>query len=274
MDKKSILTKHPVVAQTPPNLDLPKVAWDINKFESLIYNHGYHSYIEKALRCPCCEKASGQALTTCRNCLGRGWIFVDKRETKVVSQGMNNQPKNTQTGEINRGIARITTRAIDQLGFMDRIQLLDLLAYHTEILRPRLWGEDEILLAYPIYEPLEVTNIYLFVGDNIPLKPLTADEYTIIGNQIEFSKKLLDEIEVTDMNQRQPDLSVTIRYSYHPVYHVLDVNRELMKVRERGCYYSDDILKNMPINVMAKKAHYIFDNQQFGEEQYDNTVLS
>ena len=273
MNRKSIITAHPITTQTPPSIDLPKVGWDIKKFESLIYNHGYHAYIEKALRCPCVDKASGQALSTCRNCLGRGWIFVDKRETKVVSQGMANERRNSQTGEINRGTARITTRAIDRLGFMDKIILMDLLAYYTEILRPTLWGEDETLIAYPIYDPLEITNIYLFVGDDIPLMPLTPDRYTVIGNRIEFDKKLLDEVEVTDMNARQPDIAITIRYSYHPVYHIIDVNRELMKVRERGCYYSDDVLKNMPINALARKAHYIFDNNTYSDEQFDNSIV-
>lgn len=274
MNKKSILTNHPVTAQTPPNLDLPKVGWDIDKFESLIYNHGYHAYIEKALRCPCVDKASGQAMSTCRNCLGKGWFFVDKRETKVISQGMNNQPKNTQTGEINRGIARITTRATDRLGFMDRILLLDLEAYHTEILRPRIWGEDNKLIAYPIYEPLDITNIYLFVGDNVPLLPLTPDMYSVEGNRIDFSERLLEIVDVDDINAKQPNISISIRYSYHPVYHVMDVNRELMKVRERGCYYSDDVLRKMPINVQAKKAHYIFDNQTYDDDMFDNTVMS
>lgn len=29
----------------------------------------------------------------------------------------------------------------------------------------------------------------------------------------------------------------------------------------------------MPINVLARKAHYIFDAQKFGEESFENTVM-
>ena len=101
-DKKSILTAHPIVNKTQPSLGLPKVGWDVSKFEGLIYNHGYDAYIERALRCPCVDKSTGQAQSTCQNCLGRGWLFVDKRETKIVAQGMDNVYRNTEIGAVNR----------------------------------------------------------------------------------------------------------------------------------------------------------------------------
>ena len=107
-EKKSIMTAHPVTAQTPPSNTLPKVGWDVNRFNGLIQNHGYDVYIEKALRCPCVDRATGQALSTCKNCLGRGWFFVDRRETRLVAQGMENLRRNEQYGEVNRGLARIT----------------------------------------------------------------------------------------------------------------------------------------------------------------------
>lgn len=270
MSKKSILTNHPVVAQTPPSTDLPRVGWDIKKFDGLIWNNGYHAYVEKALRCPCVDKSNGQALSTCQNCLGRGWFFVDKRETRIISQGMNNIRRNSDIGEVNRGVARITTRAIDRLAFMDRIMLLDLEAYYSEIIRPIVWKSE--LIAYPVYEPIEVTNIYMYVGDSTKLEPIPEELYRISGNKIVFDESLIELVEVTDMNQKNPDISVSIRYSYHPVYHVIDSNRELMRVRERGCGFSDDILKDMPINVLARKAHFIFDAQTFGKELFDNTV--
>lgn len=271
MDKKSILTKHPVTAQTAPSLDLPRPMWDVKKFDSLIHNNGYHAYIERALRCPCIDKSTGQGLSTCRSCGGRGWIFVDKRETRLVAQSMDNVRRNSDIGEINRGTARITTRAIDRLGFMDRITLLDLEAYYTEVLRP-INFEDE-LVAFPIYEPIEITNMYLYVGDSEKLEVLPSELYEVIGNKIVFDKSLLEIVEVTDINQKEVDISISVRYSYYPVYHILDVNRELMKVRDRKCTFSDEILTNMPISATARKAHYIFENVAYNRDVYDNSVL-
>lgn len=268
--KKSILTAHPIVAQTPPSLDLPKPMWDVGKFNSLIHNNGYHAYIERALRCPCVDRSTGQALSTCQNCLGRGWFFVDKRETRVVAQSMTNLRRNSDIGEINRGTARITARAVDRLGFMDKVILLDLVAYYTEVLRPMIYNDK--LAAYPIYEPLSITNIYLYIGDNTKLEPIPEELYQIEGNRIVFDNALLELVEVTDVNQKQPDISISVRYSYNPVYHVIDANRELTKVRNRGCTFSDSELTDIPINVLARKAHYIFDAQLFGRELFDNTV--
>ena len=270
-DKRSIITQHPITAQTPPSLDLPKPHWDVNKFEGLIYNMGYDAYIEKALRCPCCDKATGQALSTCHNCLGRGWFFVDKRQTRIVAQSMENLRRNSQTGEINHGTARITARASDKLGFMDRVMLLDLTAWYTELLNP-IEYEDE-LIAYPVYEPLEISNIYLYGGDNVKLIPLTPSQYNISGNKIIFDKSLEELVPVEDMNQKFPEMTISIRYSYHPVYHIIDANRELTKVREKGCFFSDDNLRQVPMLYIGRKAHYIFDAQRFNNNAFENTVI-
>ncbi len=270
-EKKSILTTHPVTGQTEPNLNLPKVGWDVDKFESLIYRHGYEAYIERAMRCPCVDKATGQALSTCKNCLGRGWFFVDRRETRLVAQGMNNSKKIENWSEVNHGIARITTRAIDKLGFMDRIILLDLEAYYSEILKP-VHYENE-LVAYPIYEPLKITDIYLYAGDTTKLIPIPEEMYEVKGNRIVFDDSLEEFVPVEDMNQKHPDISITIRYSYNPVYHILDANRELTKVRERKCSFSDETLRKVPMNYLAKKAHFIFDNQTYGNSLIDNSIV-
>lgn len=269
---KSIITAHPITAQTPPSFDLPKPYWDVEKFESLIYNNGYDALLQRALRCPCVDRASGQALSTCKNCMGRGWFFVDTRQTRVVAQSMDNTRRNSQTGEINRGTARITARASDKLGFMDRVILLDLMAYYTEILNP-IEYEGE-LVAYPVYEPLDVTNIYLYAGDDKKLIPLTTNEYEIQGNKIVFNNSILDDVPVEDINQKFPEITVSIRYSYHPTYHIIDSNRELCKVRDRGCSFTDENLRQVPMLYAARKAHYIFDAIKYNNEMFENSVVN
>lgn len=271
MKKESIITEHPIVAQTPPSLDLPRPFWDIKKFNSLIYNMGYDALLQRALRCPCVDRASGQALSTCKNCNGRGWFFVDTRQTRIIAQTMENIRRNTQTGEINRGTARITARASDKLGFMDRVILLDLIAYYTEILNP-IEYENE-LIAYPIYEPLEVTNIYLYAGDDKKLIPLDSDKYEIQGNKIIFDQSIIDDVPVEDVNQKFPEITISIRYSYHPCYHIIDSNRELTKVREKGCSFTDENLTEVPMLYIARKAHYIFDAVKYNNEVFENSVI-
>lgn len=271
-NRKSIITDKTTAYQTPPASMSPHVGWDVNKFETLIQTQGYDAFIDRALRCPCVDKATGQALSTCKNCLGRGWFFVDRTETRLIAQHMDNKKRYENWSEVNRGTASITTKGIDKLGFMDRIILTQLEGYYSEILNPVLFGGE--LIAYPVYEPLEVTNIFLFVGDYTKLEPIPEEMYKIDKNKIVFDQSLLSVLPVEDVNQKQPNMSVSIRYSHFPVFHVIDANRELMKVREsRFCTYDDEKLRQMPINVLARKAHYIFDAQKFGEESFENTVM-
>lgn len=269
MGDKSIITDKPIVYQTPAIVVNPRVGWRVDDFEKLIQSQGYDAYIDRALRCPCVDKATGQALSTCKNCLGRGWLFVDRTETRVISQHMDSKKKYENWSEVNRGTASITTKGIDKLGFMDRIILTQLEEYYSEILRPVLFENE--LIAYPVYEPLSVSNMYLYIDDSTKLYPIESSMYSIVKNKIVFDKSIMGLISVESINQKQPIISITIRYSHFPVYHVIDVNRELMKVREsKLCSYNDEVLRQMPINVTARKAHYIFDAQKFGEESFEN----
>ena len=271
-NRKSIITDKVTAYQTPPTSMSPNVGWDVNKFETLIQTQGYDAFIDRALRCPCVDKATGQALSTCKHCLGRGWFFVDRSETRLIAQHMDSKKRYENWSEVNRGTASITTKGIDKLGFMDRIILTQLEGYYSEILNPVLFGGE--LIAYPVYEPLFVTNIFLFVGDYTKLEPIPEEMYKIDKNKIVFDQSLLTVLPVEDVNQKQPNMSVSIRYAHFPVLHVIDANRELMKVREsRFCTYDDEKLRQMPINVLARKAHYLFDAQKFGEESFENTVM-
>lgn len=275
-EKRSIMTNLVTAYQTPPAAINPRVGWDVNNFESLIQTQGYDALIDRALRCPCCDKATGQAMSTCKNCGGRGWFFVDRTETRLLAQHMDSKKRYDEWSQVNRGTASITTRGIDKLGFMDRIILTQLEEWFSETLHPVLF--DGQLIAYPIYEPLEITNMFLFASDASPLVPLSADMYSVVGNKIVFSENVvnlvdLESLDIKDVNEIP--LHITIRYSHYPVYHVIDMNRELMRVREGklcGQGY-DEYLRQMPINVLARKAHYIFDNQKWDEVYYDNTVI-
>lgn len=270
-NRKSIVTDKPVAYQTPAASINPRVGWRIDDFERLIQTQGYDAYIDRAMRCPCVDKATGQALSTCKNCLGRGWFFVDRTETRIIAQHMDSKKRYESWGEVNRGTASITTKGIDKLGFMDRIILLQLEEFYSEILRPEVYEGE--LLAYPVYEPLEISNIFLFVGDYTKLEPIPNEMYVVDKNKIVFDQSLLELLPVEDVNQKTPNMSVSIRYSHYPVYHVIDINRELMKVREsKLCSFDDEQLRQMPINVLARKAHYIFDQAAYGDEQYENTV--
>lgn len=275
LNRKSVITDKPTAYQTPPAVFENRIGWRVNDFEELIQSQGYDAFIDRALRCPCVDISTGQALSTCRNCLGRGWFFVDRTETRLIAQHMDSKKRYENWSEVNRGTASITTKGIDKLGFMDKIILTQLEEFYSEIIRP-IYFQGEIL-AYPVYEPLEITDMFLFSSDNEKLINITADEYVVDENKIVFDLNIQDKISMANMNitdKTEIPISISIRYSHFPVYHVIDMNRELMKVREnKSCSYNDETLRQMPINVLARKAHYLFDAQKFGEESFENTVF-
>lgn len=270
---KSIITDTPVTFVTPP-AQMGNAGWYVDRFENLIQTQGYDAYIDRALRCPCADRNTGQALSTCKNCGGKGWIFVDRTETRLIAQHMDSKIKYQEWSQVNLGTASFTTRGVDKMGFMDRIVLYQLEEYFSEILRPIYYSGE--IVAYPIYEPLKITNMYLFVSDAEKLVPITPDMYVVDGNKITFDLGLQDLIHISDVNVRSKSeipITISIRYSHYPVYHVIDVNRELMKVREnKFCGLSDDVLRQMPINVTARKAHFIFNVQKWGNDYYDNSI--
>ena len=66
----------------------PSVSFRNDDFAALIDSKGYTIIIEKAVRCPC-EREMGQALVSCQNCYGSGYIFINPLKTKAIASGIN-----------------------------------------------------------------------------------------------------------------------------------------------------------------------------------------
>lgn len=257
----------PLVFKTPPNILDPSVRFDVNKFDKLIWDKGYQCEVEKAMRCPCLNKGTGQAIPSCKNCLGLGWFFINKRETLIVFQGMGYNKKQEQWGESSNGTASVTLRGIDRLTYMDKIKVLDLEAYYQQVLRPVVQKNKAV--AFPVYEPLEIMAIFEFKDKDSKLIPLKKEDWLIDGNRIIFSDKIKDKI----VNKKEPTIS--IRYSHHPVYHMEEFNRDMMSAKSRNCATEGlDKMQQMPVHGTARKAHYIWQNiKTEADELFDNTYV-
>lgn len=252
----------PIITVTPDQPLTPSVKFDPKRFEQLIWDKGYEAYIDEALRCPCADRQTGQALKTCKNCLGLGWFFANRKETRIVSQGMNYQKHEEQWTEMNKGNARITTRGVDRLAFMDKITLIELEGYFSEVIRPV--PEDNIMRAFPVYTPLQILSVYQYNGADKKLIPIPSADYSIVDNYIKFADKY----------KKIADISISLRYTHNPVYHVIDMNRELMKVRVKSCTVPEEKLAQMPISALARRAHYIWDNvNQLQNNIFDNSII-
>jgi hypothetical protein len=246
------VTRKPIITTSEIDILDPSVKFQKKRFDGLIWDKGYDVWIDKAMRCPCIQKSTGQGLPNCRNCLGKGWLFINRSETRIVIQSLNANKKYENWTEETTGTAKITARAIDRLAWMDRITIINAEGIFQEVLFPTQFNGE--LIAFPIYTPLEIFECYLFDGVTNKLKILElVTDYTISDEKIIFNNNYIN-------NQQ---FSVSIRYAHCLVYHVTDINRDVMVTRVRDCDDETSASAQMPINGMAKKAHYIFDNTKF-----------
>lgn len=246
--------KKAVVSETPPEAVGHQVRMQPGKFNELIFDKGYEVYIDRALRCPCAVKGATQGLPSCSNCLGTGWMFIDRSETRLAVQGINADVKYENWSKLSTGLARITARAVDKLAFMDRIIVRECEGFYNEILRAKTINNQ--VIAFATYEILEIESIFMFISDKEKHQRIEPDDYTILDERIVFRPKY--------RTIKNPVF--TVRYRHCLTYHIIDMNRDIMKVRTKdGCKMTNEELTNMPIAGTARKAHFMFDNLKFEE---------
>lgn len=260
--------KRAIISKTSPEAVETQVRFQTKRFDSLIFDKGYEVWIDKAFKCPCSVKGAGQPLSDCKNCLGIGWVFTNRVETRIAVQSINVNVNYENWTKSVAGTAKITARAVDKLAFMDRIILKDVEGYYNEILRVKKIQEDgvEVEKFFTNYGIISIEDIMCFVDSDSELMYLKE------GVDYELSETNDTEIKIINASLKGIELVATIRYRHFQTYHMIDLNRDITKVREKECL-TDENLKNMPIMGIARKAHYLFDNNKFEEssELIDNT---
>jgi len=246
--------KRAIISETPPESVEHQVRFEPQRFNSLVFDKGYDVWHDKAYRCPCSVKGAGQPLTTCNNCLGVGWVFISRTSTRVAIQSIKADVKYENWSKTTTGMAKITARAIDKLAFMDRIILQDVEGYYNEIIRTR--NLKDKIIGFTEYPIIEIEDVMLFDGDKNPLKHLKQG----VDFTIEDESKLVIDPKYGE----SPVMS--IRYRHYMTYHIIDMNRDIIKVRQKNCKLPDEQLKEMPISGIMRKAHYLFDNIKYEAE--------
>lgn len=250
----------PIISQTPPNLNGQARA-DLRKrdFDAAVWNKGYDVYLDKALRCPCRNKNDHQALSSCKNCGGSGWVYLNRYKTKMVLQAMNLDTKFKEWSEERLGTVKITSLTQDELSFMDRITVIDGHSIVNDVIYPvNYFGE---LRARVNYEIQEIDEIFLFESTGVKLKRLVeATDYEIL---LDANDKKTNLLKFNAQYNQMADMTVSIRYQYAPQFHVLDVTRQVMATQEVNKSTGGDIVTQMPISAMGRRSHYVLDEQNY-----------
>ncbi len=261
----------PIIIEVPNPDDGKQPRFNRGQFEKAIGASGYECDVEKAVRCPCKPLAVKTALPNCENCGGVGWFFVDKKRTFALIQAMNRKTKFINWSEQDRGTSMITTIGGDKLAFMDRFTILELEASFSQQVRISEFKGG--LHGFLFYEPLVVDEIFLFESSSKPLIALDDTQYTITENVIRITDLALNTHLKSTEDGKQ--LSITIRFTHNPVHHIIDIPRELVRLKQsdRDC---DNFIKDkqyFPIHAIGRRAHYMFDAPDLsGEGLFNNTV--
>lgn len=238
-------------SSSPPRADLIKP-----DFDNLVHQKGRNVLLETALQCPCKSKSTNQS-STCRNCGGTGWVFINPRETRMILTAIDLVNDYRPWSEELRGTVSVTAFVEDEISIMDRITALDGESIHNEVIYIK--SKQNKAFLYTTYDIKDILYIALYIGDNQPLRRLTKDvDFTIERNIITFIVSDFHFAKIEDNN-------ITIRYKHAPQFHVIEMKRDTMQSYR---WENKEVQQHLPVSAVARRSHF-----QLSAENLNNDRL-
>jgi hypothetical protein len=213
--------------------------FDKEAFDRLISEKGREVILRKALQCPCKSDTVNQ-LSTCKNCGGTGWIYVNPITTRMVLSGVDVSTKYAPWSEEARGTVAVTAMCEEELSYMDQITLVDGESVFSEVIVIKQAGSN--LFAYTTYDISELLFVGLFVSDKEPIVQLDPAQYTIVDN--------IFRVVDSDIIKGS---SITLRYKHRPSFVIIEFKRETIQSFKLD---KSETLLNLPVSAFAKRLHY------------------
>ena len=216
-------------------------------FEAAIWAKGYDVLIEKAIVCPC-KGLSGAPKTTCQNCLGLGWVFINPFTTRALVSSINRDTKFQQWSPEMIGTISITVRDEERFHHMDKVTFTSRTGLMSEV-RKVLWNDDQAFI-FCSYKVEYIKSIVYFTTDGAKLTVVSQAECSINP----------DNRTVVLLNNEFPEPFngvVSIEYAHKVSYNIVDLPhdfRSTFMMNSKG----QNIEYNMPIQAIARRSHFVF----------------
>jgi len=236
----------PFEQPTPQNVDHVK-----GDHDKLVSDEGYDILFEKSVKCPCKQLDRNKTHTTCVNCNGSGWVFVNATTTKSLILSQSKQLKFGLQGEVlNSGQISVTPLSGIVMSENDRITLLDSVGVVSEQPRPYLSDTGQVILKFN-YIIKSVETLFKFISTSLPLQRIEEEDYEIDGNTLKLNA---DKFKTSD-------ITFSSRYFYNPQYIIVDVAKHVRNIHLR------DELGTLnqtvyPQLCIARLAHYTFNQDE------------
>ena len=241
------------IQATPPNLaQQPAIEFRGKDFNAAVWLKGYRVFIEKAVRCPC-EGKIKNALSSCTNCHGVGFFFINPLETRALTTSINRDTKYKEWSLELIGNISISVRddLTENLSFYDKITFKDKYGFHSEVLAIRNTGapanQDFVFL---VYRPIAILDVWVFNGSANALIRIPSTQYSINSTN-PYILNLNITTKPTNFNE-----VVTVRYRHEVQYNVIDIPHEL---RASNIIDTDGRLTrlDLPINAIGRRSHLL-----------------
>lgn len=234
---------------TPPNLTgVPRTSFVKNNFDSSVWSFGYDVLLYDAIECPCKQSGSTN-LSTCQNCLGLGWVFINPIQTKAIITALNKDTTYKYWSPEFKGTIAVTLRDTERLSFMDKIVLKGNTSVLSEVRPVQDTGTQKfIFTSYPVNS---INSIFIFNGDSSPLLRLTSADYSISPDNPYVVKLSSGITYPTSFNG-----VVSIDYNHNVQYNVVDIPHDIRMSTKIDANGKNQKLE-LPIQAIAQKSHYI-----------------
>lgn len=236
------------------------VNFRLSEIDVAINRLGYLVEHSRALKCPCRSPGNGSQLSTCKNCGGTGWVFINPTETKMIMHSMGANVKQLAWSMEQVGNANVTALSDLDLSYMDRLVVKEAKVSMSQL----LFGLplDGQLLGFAHYPIKQVSELFLFVdAEKTLLKLNLGADFTVDRHVVRFNDEFL----------KLDNPTFSIRYTHAPCFHVLDLTREIML----SPVLDDDSIpaaSRFPVSAVARRAHLLLAMENYqGNRLLDNS---
>lgn len=251
MAKQIEIQKSPNNAINQPSADFIK-----QNFDNLIWQKGYRVIVEKMIKCPCKGDNGIDPLSTCKNCAGTGFTYINPLLTRMILTAMNMSTEYKSWSAINAGTVNVSTLNENRLSYMDKITVVDCEGTFSETRHVLLDDTSDTLFFYTSYNMKSIEYAGLFIAHNEKYVRLKLNEdYTFKANIFYLDSKyrtIFDTNKTSDFGT-----SITIRYNHPPQYYVIDLTRDVMQSWSRQG--KKEVQIELPLAAIARRAHYVFE---------------
>jgi hypothetical protein len=186
------MAKNVNILPAPDLVQKPRVDFRGGDFDAVTWQKGLDVIVESAIECPCKSKNNDQ-LSTCGNCRGTGWVFINNTQDRAILTSINTETKYKEWSVEKAGTVSVTLQRRSYLSFMDRVTIKDSQVIQSEVIEPKVFNSN--YFSYTIYDIDDVVEVFQFVDSNEKLALLEEGvDYTVERNKVLFTITPTDDL--------------------------------------------------------------------------------